>query len=73
MGHRWTNPGTGELVTSCTIIVTEANALTGTIHNRMPVVLDDADVRPWLDGTLGSEVLKLAAENRVRMGSTRPA
>src|SRR5262249_21999281 len=62
---RWKNPETGELMTSCTIVVTDANALTGTIHNRMPVVLDDADVRPWLNGTLGSEVLKPAAEDRL--------
>jgi len=54
-------------MTSCTIIVTKANALTGTIHNRMPVVLDDTDVRPWLNGTVGAEVLRPAAENRLRM------
>ena len=29
---RWKNPETGELVTSCTIVVTNANALTGTIQ-----------------------------------------
>lgn len=64
---RWKNPETGELVTSCTIIVTNANELTGTIHNRMPVVLDDADVQSWLNRTVGAEVLKPAAENRLRM------
>jgi putative SOS response-associated peptidase YedK len=41
---RWKNPETGELVTSCTIVVTEAKALARTIHNRMPVVLDSADI-----------------------------
>jgi putative SOS response-associated peptidase YedK len=34
------NPETGERVTSCTIIVTDANALTRPIHDRMPVLLD---------------------------------
>ncbi len=41
---RWKNPETGELVMSCTIIVTDANALTRPIHDRMPVVLDQADI-----------------------------
>jgi putative SOS response-associated peptidase YedK len=64
---RWKNPETGELMTSCTIIVTDANARTGTIHNRMPVVLDEADIRPWLKGAAGAEVLRPAAEDRLRM------
>jgi putative SOS response-associated peptidase YedK len=36
------NPETGEQVVSCTIIVTDANALTRPIHDRMPVLLDKA-------------------------------
>src|SRR5215471_1902475 len=40
---RWRNPEIGEPVTSCTIIVTDANELTRPIHNRMPVILDKAD------------------------------
>jgi putative SOS response-associated peptidase YedK len=64
---RWKNPETGEFLTSCTIIVTNANTLTGTIHNRMPVVLDKADARAWLQGAAGTEILKPAAENCLRM------
>jgi putative SOS response-associated peptidase YedK len=64
---RWTNPETGELVTSCTIIVTDANVLTGVIHNRMPVVLDNADIRRWLSGAGGTELLRPAAEDCLRM------
>jgi putative SOS response-associated peptidase YedK len=64
---QWRNPETNELMTSCTIIVTDANALTGPIHNRMPVVLDDADVRSWLNGTGGTELLRPAGEDRLRM------
>jgi putative SOS response-associated peptidase YedK len=64
---QWRNPETGELMTSCTIIVTDANELTGTIHNRMPAVLDNADVRPWLSGTGGAELLRPAGEDRLRM------
>jgi putative SOS response-associated peptidase YedK len=66
---RWKHPETGEFMTSCTIIVTNANELMGTIHNRMPVVLDktDIDIGAWLNGAAGAEVLKPAAEDRLRM------
>ena len=64
---RWKNPETGEPVISCTIIVTDANALTRPIHDRMPVVLDKADIVPWLSGKTGIELLKPAAEDRLRM------
>jgi putative SOS response-associated peptidase YedK len=64
---RWKNPETGERVASCTIIVTDANALTRPIHDRMPVLLDKADFGPWLTGAAGAEILKSAAEDRVRM------
>ena len=52
---------------SCTIIVTDANALTRPIHDRMPVVLSKAGIRPWLSGEAGTELLKRAAEDRLRM------
>jgi putative SOS response-associated peptidase YedK len=65
--ERWKNPETGEFATSCTIIVTAANALTRTIHDRMPVVLDEAAIRPWLDGSAGTEILRPAPEERLRL------
>jgi putative SOS response-associated peptidase YedK len=64
---RWKNAETGEIVTSCTIIVTDANALTGTVHDRMPVVLDNADIGRWLNGTAGAELPRSAAGDRLRM------
>jgi putative SOS response-associated peptidase YedK len=64
---RWKNPETGERIASCTIIVTDANALTRPIHDRMPVVLDRVDIRWWLSGEGGTELLKPTAENRLRM------
>jgi len=36
-------------VTSCTIIVTEANAFMKRLHERMPVILAPADYARWLD------------------------
>jgi putative SOS response-associated peptidase YedK len=64
---RWENPDTSETTMSCTIIVTGANALTRPIHDRMPVLLDKGDSGPWLSGTAGTELLRPAAEDRVRM------
>jgi len=61
------NPETGEPMTSCTIIVRDANALTRPIHDRMPVVLDKADIGRWLNGEAGSELLRPVAEDRLRM------
>jgi putative SOS response-associated peptidase YedK len=64
---RWKPPETGEPVTSCTIIVTDANALTRTVHDRMLVVLDRTDIRRGLDGAAGTELLKPAPDERVRI------
>ena len=64
---RWKNPETGERLASCTIIVTDANELTRPIHDRMPVVLDKADIRGWLSGEDGTELLRPAGEDRLRM------
>jgi putative SOS response-associated peptidase YedK len=64
---RRNNPETGEPMISCTIIVTDANELTRPIHDCMPVVLDKADIRPWLRGEGGTALLKPAAEDRLRM------
>jgi len=64
---RWKNRETGEFVTSCTIVVTDANVLTRPVHDRMPVVLDNADIGPWLNGAAGIELLRPAAEDRLRM------
>jgi putative SOS response-associated peptidase YedK len=51
----------------CAAIVTDANALTRPIHERMPVVLDKADIGRWLSGEASTEVLRSAAEDRLRM------
>jgi putative SOS response-associated peptidase YedK len=63
---RWKTE-TGEPMISCTIIVTDANELTRPIHDRTPVVLDKADIRLWLSGEAGAELLKPAAGARLRI------
>jgi len=41
-------PKDAEAVLSCTIITTDANALMGEIHDRMPVVIGPEDWAAWL-------------------------
>ena len=52
-GHweRWEK--NGETIESCTIIVTEANALMKPIHDRMPVILAAEGYDRWLDPRIG--------------------
>ena len=47
---RWERDG--QVVESCTILVTQANALIARIHDRMPVILDPKDEAAWLDPTI---------------------
>ncbi len=49
----------GSIVRSCTIITTSANQTTKAIHDRMPVILDEADYDRWMDpGFRDVETLK---------------
>jgi putative SOS response-associated peptidase YedK len=45
----WTDPASGELLTTHTVITCAPNATMAPIHNRMPVVLDGAGLDAWLD------------------------
>jgi putative SOS response-associated peptidase YedK len=44
----WKGPD-GASLESCTVIVTDANALVRALHDRMPVVLAPEDYAAWLD------------------------
>ena len=44
-------------IESCTIIVTGANKLIMTIHDRMPVIVDRSDYEQWLDPSQDKEAL----------------
>lgn len=45
----WRDPATGEWLSSCAVITTQANRLVEPLHHRMPVVLAESDWRDWLD------------------------
>lgn len=48
--ERWRGEGVDQPpIESCTIIVTDANALVRPIHDRMPVILTDEAAERWLD------------------------
>jgi len=51
----WTDPARQELITTFSIITTEANELMADIHNtkkRMPLILDPARINDWVDNEL---------------------
>jgi putative SOS response-associated peptidase YedK len=39
----------GQWVKTCSILTTTPNAVTSTVHDRMPVILDPASYDIWLD------------------------
>lgn len=50
--EEWTNPATGEILRTFSIITTKANSLLEKIHNikkRMPVILQEENENQWLD------------------------
>ncbi len=49
----WTDQSTGEILSTYTILTTEANELMSKIHNtkkRMPVIISENNERNWLNG-----------------------
>lgn len=64
--ERWRDPTTREEVLSCTMIVSDASAWIGRYHDRMPVILSPKDFDAWLEGTMGKDGLRPAAEEALR-------
>lgn len=44
----WREPGSGEMIQSCTLLTTEANDVLRPVHDRMPVMLHADDYDAWL-------------------------
>ena len=58
----WKDHKTGEVLKSCTMVITEPNAAAAEIHDRMPVILERSDFDPWLrEG--GTNLLNPAAND----------
>ncbi|MDB5568956.1 MAG: putative response-associated peptidase [Hyphomicrobiales bacterium] len=60
----WTGPN-GEEVDGACVLTTDANALMGAVHDRMPVILEPEDFDSWLDAD--------AVEAEAAMALLRPA
>ncbi len=52
--EEWTDKESGELLESCALLTTEANADVLAVHHRMPVILASRDVATWLDPKIDS-------------------
>ena len=65
--EEWHDVVTGELVKSCTIIVTSATLFTRQLHDRMPVVLDAKYLTTWLRGAPTPELLRPAPQGALQM------
>lgn len=48
---RWESPDE-DVIETCTILTTTANTVLAPIHDRMPVILPQADYAQWLDPAL---------------------
>jgi putative SOS response-associated peptidase YedK len=54
----WRAPGSTETIRSCTVITTAANAMMSEIHDRMPVILSEADWPVWIGEAPATHALK---------------
>lgn len=55
----WTDPETGEFLTTFSIVTTSANDFMKPLHDRMPVILPDEAHEAWLSSQPGNELLHL--------------
>ena len=62
----WKDRATGEVVKSCTMIITEPNAMVAEVHDRMPVVLEPHQFTPWLENEAGLEISVPAPEGMLQ-------
>lgn len=57
--ERWTPPEGGSPVETFTVCTTTPNAVTGRIHDRMPVILDSSGAAAWLNPETPPKALAL--------------
>ena len=63
----WSDPETGELKPTFTMVTCPSNTLVARIHNRMPVILSERDEADWLSGPYVPEVLQPYTEGGMAM------
>ena len=65
--EEWKDRVDNEIIASCTMLITQANKFVSAVHDRMPVILGQENIGPWLSGSAGTELLKPAPEDTLRM------
>jgi putative SOS response-associated peptidase YedK len=63
----WRDRVNDETLTTCTMIITEANSFISTVHDLMPCCWTRGSADVWLSGDARIELLKPAAEDALRM------
>ena len=60
----WTNPTTGEMVATTTILTRDSTGILAPIHDRMPIGVEPADYDRWLDPseTRGKDLIAEVSE-----------
>ena len=66
----WKGEG-GEVLRTFCVVTTEANAPMAAIHDRMPVILEEADWPRWLEAP-DADLLRPAADDVLRLTPVRP-
>ena len=64
---KWHDTETGKPLFSCSLIITDANDFVRDIHDRMPALLETDQFTLWLSGVAGTEILKPAPNDLLRM------
>jgi len=70
----WNNPETGDLIRSCSMVITEANKFVSEVHDRMPVILDAKDFEQWERGDVkdAAALMKPASEEVLQKWPVSP-
>ena len=73
----WKDPANGEWLQTFAVITTEANELTGQVHDRMPVILHARDYDRWLERgeaeQLPVDLLRPYEAEEMRVDACNPA
>ena len=64
----WTNPSTGEMLATATILTRDSAGILQTIHDRMPIALEPEDYDRWLDtsSATGAELIDEVSQKAAR-------
>jgi putative SOS response-associated peptidase YedK len=63
----WKDKESGQVIKSCTMIITEPNKVAAKVHDRMPVLLSEKQFESWLSAKAGTEILKPAPDRLLQL------